>query len=450
MYCNKKNHEQLTPLISAYCADKIIAWREGETVSQEDFLADVFFVAKHLPGNKYIFNLCEDRYLFLVTFAAVIVNGQINMLPPNNKSHEISDIAIEYTDCCYVAEAPCGNLSLDKSIIKLPHQAGPGVSRQPPLIDKQSLVAIIFTSGSTGHAKKNFKTWNELVEGIRTFQFNMGIDASKNYAVVATVPPQHMYGLEMSILLPLIGGVSVSASRPFYPEDIQKIVDILPKPVILVTTPLQLKACAYSGVQWPAIEFVVCSTAPLSAELADHAEQVMHTRVMEIYGSTETGAIATRRTASEDDWNLFNGYRIDHRAGLFSAEHIPEPVELNDHVLMLGHDKFRLMGRKTDMIKIAGKRGSLGDLNNKLRSIEGVDDGVFLYPQDNNEITGRLVALVVAPGMAEKKILNSLAELIDPVFLPRPLVLVEALPYTEMYKLRRSDLLALYKKARKK
>ena len=172
----------------------------------------------------------------------------------------------------------------------------------------------------------------------------MGIDSGHDHAVVATVPPQHMYGLETSILLPLLGVVSVCSNRTFYPEDILETLQELPRPVILITTPLQLKACAYSGLDWPEIEFVVCSTAPLSTELAIKSEQAMQTRVMEVYGSTETGAIASRRTSIEQEWSLFRSYTIEPRRNVFSAKHMSAPVELNDHVLMLGENKFKLMG----------------------------------------------------------------------------------------------------------
>lgn len=449
MYCNKKNHEQVTPLIGSYNEDAIIAWLDGQPVMYGDFLADILHVASRLPNKKYIFNLCEDRYLFLVTFAAIIVNGQTNLLPPNKKSNEIADIARDYADCCYVSETAYDNLDIDKAIIKLPLQHAVDRVEQIPSIDKQHPAVVIFTSGSTGQARGNLKTWHELVEGIRHFQTNLGIGDGHDYSVVATVPPQHMYGLETSILLPLVGGVRVSSQRPFYPEDILNVLHVMPRPVILITTPLQLKACAYSGLDWPEIELVVCSTAPLSVELAIESEQAMHTRVMEIYGSTETGAIAGRRTALEEQWSLFSDYRIDPQRNVFIAKHMAEPIELNDHVLMLSENTFKLMGRKSDLIKIAGKRGSIGDLNNKLKSIEGVKDGVFIYPDDSMGLTSRLIVLVVAPDTTEATILEKLAELIDPAFLPRPLVKVDCLPYTEVNKLRRYDLLDLYKQVRK-
>jgi acyl-coenzyme A synthetase/AMP-(fatty) acid ligase len=84
------------------------------------------------------------------------------------------------------------------------------------------------------------------------------------------------------------------------------------------------------------------------------------------------------------------------------------------------------------MINIAGKRGSLADLNFQLKDIDGVQDGVFFERDDR---PNRLAALVVAPGLTPSAILESLRSRVDPVFLPRPLLLVERLPRQETGKL---------------
>ncbi|MEP6882244.1 MAG: AMP-ligase, partial [Dokdonella sp.] len=54
----------------------------------------------------------------------------------------------------------------------------------------------------------------------------------------------------------------------------------------------------------------------------------------------------------------------------------------------------------------------------------------------------RIAALVVAPGRTEKQLLAELRLAVDPLFLPRPLRLVERLPRNETGKLPREALLA--------
>jgi len=53
----------------------------------------------------------------------------------------------------------------------------------------------------------------------------------------------------------------------------------------------------------------------------------------------------------------------------------------------------------------------------------------------------RLAALVVAPALSEAQILAALRAAVDPVFLPRPLRIVSALPRNGTGKLPRDALL---------
>jgi acyl-coenzyme A synthetase/AMP-(fatty) acid ligase len=48
----------------------------------------------------------------------------------------------------------------------------------------------------------------------------LGLWAESGMSVLATVPPQHMYGLESSVLFPLQNGLALHAGMPFFPADI--------------------------------------------------------------------------------------------------------------------------------------------------------------------------------------------------------------------------------------
>jgi acyl-coenzyme A synthetase/AMP-(fatty) acid ligase len=95
------------------------------------------------------------------------------------------------------------------------------------------------------------------------------------------------------------------------------------------------------------------------------------------------------------------------------------------------------------MVKVGGKRASLSDLTQVLRRIPGVVDAVYLRDRPSGRLASRLVALVVAPGLDRETIQAALRERVDPVFLPRPLHLVAALPRTSVGKLRGDELRGL-------
>jgi acyl-coenzyme A synthetase/AMP-(fatty) acid ligase len=95
-------------------------------------------------------------------------------------------------------------------------------------------------------------------------------------------------------------------------------------------------------------------------------------------------------------------------------------------------------------VKLAGKRASLSGLTSLLTAIEGVEDGVFLAPEDiDRNPRARLAAVVVAPGLSAEAVVAALRDRVEPAFLPRPVVMADALPRDGVGKLRRQDLLRL-------
>ena len=115
-----------------------------------------------------------------------------------------------------------------------------------------------------------------------------------------------------------------------------------------------------------------------------------------------------------------------------------------DLVELHADNTFVLCGRQSDLLEIAGKRASLGDLTRRLQSVPGVIDAVVLQldPCENTGVR-RIAALAVAPGLDEAAILLALRQSVDPVFLPRRLRIVDALPRNDTGKLPREALLRL-------
>jgi acyl-coenzyme A synthetase/AMP-(fatty) acid ligase len=125
--------------------------------------------------------------------------------------------------------------------------------------------------------------------------------------------------------------------------------------------------------------------------------------------------------------------------------HVETSIVMNDLIEPVTDEYFLLHGRIADLVNIAGKRHSLASLNHLLNTIPGVVDGAFYMPDDaGDEHIARLAACVVAPGMDAPQLLAALREHIDPVFLPRPLLFVDALPRNRTGKLPRAVLQALF------
>jgi acyl-coenzyme A synthetase/AMP-(fatty) acid ligase len=432
------------PLLTHGAGDRV-TYCHDHPVDRNTFLAHVRHLAEKLPDAPFVINLCDDRYTFMTALGAAMIRGQITLLPPGRAARPIEDLAADYAGSYCVANRPTEVEGVDHYIVTLADSEASIREETVPQISADMVATIVFTSGSTGRPNPNPKRWGDLVVGLQRVRRRFDIQSSKHESILATIPSQHMYGLEVSIVLPLISGTSVHAGIPFYPEDIRRAISALPEPRTLFTTPTHLRACVESGLHWPRLTRIVSATAPLSAELAEHAEETFSCHVMEIYGCTEAGSLASRRTVAGELWRFNDGITSHQQDGVVyvSASHLPDPVPLNDFIEMQGDSGFKLLGRHADLVNIAGNRASLSDLNLKLNAIEGVRDGVFIMPDNQSDDIWRLAALAVAPDLEKKDILAALAERINPVFLPRPLYKVDSLPRNAMGKLPREALMQL-------
>lgn len=434
-------------LLGLYHADRVLAWENGHPITYGRFLSDVEALADLLPEKPTVINLTDDRYRFLVGFAAALVRGQTTLLPPSRAPGALAQVAREYSNSYCLVDGT-------EQIESLPsYQIPKSTGRQndttnvPQIpVDHPALVA--FTSGSTGHPRPHSKTWGSLAEVARSTGARLGLMSSDQMTVVATVPHQHMYGLETSIMLPIQHGMAFHVGRPLFPEDVRLALAEVPSPRMLVTTPLHIRACVTTRSPLPPVECILSATAPLPSSLAKEAETLFQTRVYEVYGFTEAGSLATRRTVDEHTWHVLDGITLHQKSAGCSlqAPYLREPVLFPDLVSLQGPHRFVLHGRGTDLVNIGGHRGSLNDLSQKLNEIEGVQDGVFFLPDEKGTAVTRLIAFVVAPKKTAEHILSALRTVIDPVFLPRPLHLVPHLPRNETGKLTREALLGLLHK----
>ncbi len=406
-------------------------------------------------------NVCADRYRFAVGLAASLLARKVSLLPPTQTPEVIRRLAAFAPDVfCLTDQDEC---NVDLPQVRYPQEScapppSPAAGRQlanppstngaVPQLDASQTAAIVFTSGSTGLPVPHRKTWGPLVRCVRDGAERLGLMDGRAHALLATVPPQHMYGFESSVWVALQSGNALCAEHPFYPADVCAALARLPRPRVLVTTPVHLRALLASWGDVPQTDLIVSATAPLSQELARESEQRFGAPLIEIYGSTESGQLATRRAAREQQWRLWPGVclTLDEGRAWARGGHLEQPTPLCDELEVIDAERFLLHGRLADLVNIAGKRSSLGYLTHQLNSIEGVLDGAFFFPEEpRTSATGvtRVAAAVVAPGLDNARLTEELRKRIDPVFLPRPLLLLERLPRNSTGKLPRDALQGL-------
>jgi acyl-coenzyme A synthetase/AMP-(fatty) acid ligase len=438
-------------ILVGFEAADVIAWRDGRAIACRQFLADATHLAESLPQRGHVFNLCRDRYRFLVTFAAALLRGQVTLLPPSEAAGVLLDICKQYRDAYCLTDQP--DCPADLPVHRYPERpATIAADQEVPSFDRGQVAAVVFTSGSTGEPKADVKPWGALLAESAMALKRFWSDRPLPAAVVGTVPPQHMFGLATTVLLPMQAGFSFHGARPLFPEDLRIALEEVPAPRVLVTTPLHIRACVTAQTALPELQFILSATAPLSPGLARQAEEMYRTEVLEIYGCTEAGSIATRRTVEGNVWRTYEEMSLYQRDDqcFVKGPSVVRPVALNDVIQLRSAHEFSLHGRLADLINVAGKRTSLANLNHKLNEIDGVVDGAFFMPEEAPDTVSRLTAFVVAPGLSKQKVWQALRQQIDPVFLPRPLYIVDALPRTPSGKLRRASLVVLAARLAKK
>jgi acyl-coenzyme A synthetase/AMP-(fatty) acid ligase len=306
----------------------------------------------------------------------------------------------------------------------------------------------LHTSGSTGvpvaHAKKLIHLMRGAAHLRSLLSTSINLHAGERVTVISSVPSQHMFGFETSVMYPLMSDAMLWEGQPLLPHDVSNAFERLGGVSVWVTTPVHLSALVRSGESLGNCSCILSSTMPLPPRLAAQAEALTSSPVIEIYGSTETGMLASRRPAQDTIWRPMDGVVVDSRPTgiLVSGSHFDSPQALADRI-KLCESGFELLGRGEDVVKIAGRRASLAGLNQLLEGCPGLEDASFFHPQPT-DLSERMVLLYVGSIASRNDLLDWLRGRIDPAFLPRVLIRVAKIPRNGNGKLRYDEIASLY------
>ncbi len=417
--------------------DSVVSFNGREHISFGEFLVYAGNCAAELPPKTHLINLCEDRLLFSIVFFAAILRNQSNVLLPASSSVVRKSAAQSFPDSYVLQNAAVRELMFSGC-------ADPAqVIEQLNSVPRENVAAVVFSSGTTGLQKQINKTWGSLLVGARInssyLQKNLAYPAS----VIATVPHWHMYGLEWTVMLPLVADLAICVKSALFPEDIRCNLELAEGRRVLLSTPLHLRALLESGLDVPEVELVMSATSPLAPELALRIEREWRTQCLEIYGCSELGSMAFRSPANDERWCFYSEFAadVDGSCVTLTGEHTGDGVRLADHLEFDEQGRFVILGRDHEMVKVAGKRGSLADITASVLSIDGVLDCVIYEPATLGlHDTGRLAAVLVTNSLSSREVRQHLKDLVDPVFLPRPILITDRIPRSKTGKLRQTDL----------
>jgi len=411
-------------------------------------------IAAQLGGTARVVNYCEDRYAFTAVFLAALLKGIPCYLLPGRGDAYLQSIRAAVPDISVVTDSELDDVGLpviniaDCETIRGADDSI--VSIEAMQADSDRIAAVVFTSGTTGVSKPLNKSVAALLQGARinagileTFINRAQLPDSGHVRVIPTVPPWHMYGLEWSVLVPCLSDIEVYSGASFFPEDVAAAMgepgEIHP---CLLTTPHHLRAMVAAAFPFERAHTIISATAPLDPDLAAALDARVSGGVFEIYGCSEAGSVAARRAGGsfrffdDFDWRINNNGEV-----VLTAGHLSEPVVLSDTIKIEPDGGFSIVGRQQDLIKVAGKRASLAELNLALQSVASVQDGMLLQPGGDDQ---RLAALVVTSVDDVAAIIEDLRARVDPTFLPRRICKVAKLPRNDTGKVSYAEALRLF------
>ncbi len=339
---------------------------------------------------------------------------------------------------------------------------GTAAAQEWSVLASDHVLLEIYTSGSSGAPKAITKTVAQLDAEVAALETLWPGDARS--VVLATVSHQHFYGLMVALLWPFCAGRSFDARICEFPEDIIHRGAALSR-FTLVSSPSHLARFS-PAFDWPALaghcDAAYSSAAPLRRVDSLKASALLEAPLREIYGSSETGAIAWRcqqESRKDAAWQALPGVRLTRSDEDTLAVQAPyldvERLVLPDRVEFDAQGDFQLLGRLDRIVKVEGKRVSLATIEGLLGAHDWIAEARALT-LERARVETAVVAQLSEAGQAQaqqagrKALIREFKALlqgqIETLAIPRRWRFVEQMPVNSQGKLPLQNLQALFTK----
>ena len=397
-------------------------------------------------ADKYIAVYHEDGVEYLAILLALWRLSRVAVVPANKLEPTLRQVA-------EIAPLFVGDIA-DDAI-----QRQTGISSNTHSIEFANDAALVlYTSGSSGQPEPIVKTFRQLNAELEMLEQQFGGMVS-GALIVGTVSHHHMYGLPFRLLWPLLSGRLFLAHELNYFEQLkgwQQDYEI-----VLITSPAHLQNIPGSvdfGSGKP-IKAIFSAGAELLKNVAERVYDRTGRQVTEIYGSTETGAVAWRRQQEQSQWQALPGvaFGVQKETGQLK---IKGPSVCGEHWFLaadccslINDCQFVLEGRVDKVIKVGGKRISLTAIERALCNHPWVDQVKLVLLRQRKSRLGAVIVLnsegrsaLVDQGklMTNRVLLEGIKGQVEPVGLPRYWRYVAKLPTNNQGKVTLADLEELF------
>jgi len=389
----------------------------------------------HLKGSSPICLASSDKTFIMASIAASLAGGPNFVIP-----HALSEVVV--AEACRMTGSTAilsdKRIHIPQGVPNIVPHIKKGNAQLPELRrDINEPFVWLYTGGSTGKPKLWPKTPVNLIgEALnlkRTFKVR------PDDIILAAVPPVHIYGLLFSVLLPFVSGARVVADIPYFPQEIIRSIHRT-RCTIFVGSPVHYKALDGAAIGAGKLRCAFSSGGFLEESHSIHFSQLTGANVIEVFGSTETGGIAIRcRVDNEDTWRPFSLARWKVEKGrLCVSSPLISPNLRRDRKGFyttgdMAEDNedgtFVLLGRADGIVKVAGKRVDLTEVEQKIKSLSIIKDA-FVFSLRSKSGRGEEIAALLVTNADNAFIRKALSRLLDPICVPRRYARVKAIPMT--------------------
>ncbi len=390
----------------------------------------------------------EERDLVAAAILAAMASGVTLVLPHSLsrgallQMHEVTGFSIAVTDGRH--GFPEGTRILS-SALREDETKLPEISVNP-----NAELLQLFTGGSTGTPKIWSKTSANLFGEALFMAGEYGID--RNDVIVATVTPYHIYGLLFSVLIPLVATAAVAPETPSFPAEIAGAV-ARHTATVLVSVPVHYRALADRQLS-PTLRLAFSSAGMLEEGDNELFCRSNDMGIVEVYGSTETGGLATRNRGegqtvfyplSPVSWKIIR--RRFWVSSPFLSPDLPRDEDgfflSGDLVEQHGENSFSLQGRADSVTKVGGERVDLDEVREVIRNQAGVKECVVIVHGEDTSRGNRIDAVVRGENLDIGALRSVLAGILEPAARPKRILAVKQIPVTANGKYDRHKIFRL-------
>ncbi|MBO5997779.1 MAG: AMP-binding protein [Alphaproteobacteria bacterium] len=405
---------------------------------------------KKLSAQSVVLYISDNLYLFFCCFMGLLHAGKDIILPVYVTQKTIEDM-FAYTPAV-VTNQPfetTGNLIYPDKIV---------TEEKSDLIPIQNRTVSFFTSGSTGKPKLINKNFEMLASEVQMHSEMQRAVIEKNPVLIATVLPNHMFGMLWRFLFSLANHLLQDLDTVISPEEIQDKQNRYEN-ILLVTTPTFMNEIAAYSEQYQFKKnclAIYSAGSLLTAKTAQKMLDLFDVSPFEVFASTETGGVAYRNQTTGEKWHVFDAVKMEQNDQqclrvVSSPFSFVCPFDMQDVIQDVTQNTFILLGRNDRIVKIAESRVDLNEMEEKLMAFPFIREvRLTTYTTDKNFLALAAIICLNSKGTAflktadkislVQKIKKHLSAYYEKSILPKKFRFVHQIPKNPQGKILKKDI----------